>query len=308
MYNYNRIIAIGDIHGDYKMFIKCLSIAKLIDDNKNWIGGNTYLIQLGDTLDGKRPDTKIDPEFLKESGELELIKYILYLDSQAKNYGGRVISLIGNHELYPYYLKNDKTFIKNFVKTADINMFKKYYNIDRVEFLQPGNIGGSLIGRTRPLILQLKEFLFVHGSITDKLIRNNLVNGKVDINSINKKTSLWLQGKGEIPECLSDMNEENPVFSRLYSNKKEFSKKECDKLDEQLKYFNGVNYVVMGHSTFKTINATCNKKLIRTDICLSRAFGGKIKDKNIQMLEINQFPDQSPDIKVITEKGKITLY
>ena len=178
MYNYNRIIAIGDIHGDYKIFIKCLQVAKLIDIQGNWIGKDTYLVQLGDTLDGKRPGTKIDPDFLQESGEVEILKYILYLDSQAKNQGGRVISLIGNHELYPYYLQNDKTFIKDFVKTADTNQFKKYYKVDRIKFLQPGNVGGSLIGRTRPLILQLGAFLFVHGSVTDTLIKNNLVNGK----------------------------------------------------------------------------------------------------------------------------------
>lgn len=308
MYNYNRIIAIGDIHGDYKIFIKCLQVAKLIDIQGNWIGKDTYLVQLGDTLDGKRPGAKIDPDFLKESGEVEILKYILYLDSQAKNHGGRVISLIGNHELYPYYLQNDKTFIKDFVKTADTNQFKKYYKVDRIKFLQPGNVGGSLIGRTRPLVLQLGAFLFVHGSVTDTLIKNNLVNGKVDISEINKKTSLWLQGKGKIPEFLSDMSEENPVFSRLYSNKKDFSEKECKKLEDQLKYFNGVDYIIMGHSRFKKINSTCNKKLIRTDVSLSRAFGGKIEDKNIQMLEINQYPDQSPEIRILTEKSKINLY
>ena len=186
-------------------------------------------------------------------------------------------------------------------------MFKKAYNTDRIKFLQPGNPGGSLIGRTRPLLLQLGQFLFVHGSITDKLINNNLVDGKVVIEEVNRKTSLWLQGKGKIPECLSDMSEENPVFSRLYSNKKFFTDKECKKLDEQLKYFNGVNYVIMGHSRFKTINSTCNKKLIRTDVSLSRAFGGKIEDKNVQMLEINQYPDRSPDINILTEKGVVKL-
>ena len=56
MYNYNRIIAIGDIHGDYKIFIKCLEVAKLIDTSGNWIGKDTYLIQLGDTLDGKQAE------------------------------------------------------------------------------------------------------------------------------------------------------------------------------------------------------------------------------------------------------------
>ena len=55
------------------MFLKCLTLAKLIDLEGNWKGGNTYVVQVGDTLDGKRPSTKIDKNFLDESGEVEII-------------------------------------------------------------------------------------------------------------------------------------------------------------------------------------------------------------------------------------------
>lgn len=308
MYNNNKIYVIGDLHGDYDIFIKCLKLAKLVDSNLHWTGDNCYLVQVGDTLDGKRPDVVMDKEFLEVSGEVEIIKLILNLDSQAKNKGGRVISLIGNHELYPYYLKDDKKFIKDYVKSKDIDMFKKQYKIDRIKFLQPGNIGGSLIGRTRPLILQLGEFLFVHGSITNSLIMNNLNSeGKVDIAKINKATSLWLQGKGKIPRYLEDMDEENPVFSRIHSNKKQFTEGECKKIEEQLHYFDGVKYIVMGHSRYKTINSTCKNKLIRTDVSLSRAFGGKLANKNIQILEIKQYSDRSPDINILSDNGLVKI-
>ena len=304
---YNKIIAIGDLHGDFKIFKKSLLLAGVVDSSGIWIGGDIYVVQMGDTLDGKRPGTSMSKEFSKESGEIEITRYILELDSQAKLKGGRVISLIGNHELYPYYLKNDKSFINDYVKSADLKMYKKRYDIDRITFLQPGNIGGSVMGRTRPLLLQLGEFLFVHGSITDKLIETNLVGGKVDIQSLNKKTSDWLRGQGKIPECLKDMSEDNPVISRTMSHKKDFTQRECKILEDKLKYFPGVNYVVMGHSRFKKINSTCSKKLIRTDVSLSRAFGGTLKDKNIQILEINQYQDRDTDIYIITEKSRIKL-
>lgn len=306
---YNKIIAVGDIHGDYKIFIKVLLMCNLINNKLEWIGGDTYLIQLGDTLDGKRPDAKIEKSFLEESGEVEIIKLILELDSQAKKFNGRVISLIGNHELYPYYLQNDKEFLREYVKTKDIEQFKKVYNIDRVKFLMPGGIGGSLIGRTRPLILQLGEFLFVHGSLTDKLIKSGIDSktGKVNISKINNETSMWLQGKGKIPPYLEEMNEDNPVFSRLYSKSKVFDDKECAKFDKQLKFFEGANYVVMGHSRFKEINSACNNTLIRTDISLSRAFGGTLSSKTLQALEIIQRKDAKPEINIISTKGKTKL-
>ena len=309
----NKIIAVGDIHGDFQIFIKVLQMCNLVKvlSNKKleWIGGDTYLIQLGDTLDGKRPETAIDPAFLEESGEIEIIRLILDLDAQAKNFKGRVISLIGNHELYPYYLENNKQFIRDYVKKKDIEQFRKVYNTDRIKFLKPGGLGGSLLGRTRPLVLQLGEFIFVHGSITDKLIAHNLnpETGKVDISKINKSTSLWLQGKAKVPKFLEEMDEENPVFSRLYSKSKTFDKIECSKFYKQLEFFEGVNYVVMGHSRFKEINSACNNTLIRTDIALSRAFGGTIGSKTLQALEIKQYPNKDPEINIISKSGKIPL-
>ena len=57
---FNKIIAIGDIHGDYQSLIRVLIMCKLINNKLEWTGGSTYVIQMGDTLDGKRPDTKIE--------------------------------------------------------------------------------------------------------------------------------------------------------------------------------------------------------------------------------------------------------
>ena len=231
------------------------------------------------------------------------------MDSQAKKYNGRVISLLGNHELYPYYLENNKQFIRDFVKTKDIEQFKKVYNTDRINFLKPGGIGGSLFGRTRPLILKLGEFIFIHGSITDKLIENNIneKTGYVDIDKINNDTSLWLRGKGGVPEYLKYMNNENPLFSRNYSKAEILYESECSRFSEQLKLFDGVNYVIMGHTRFKDINTTCASRLIRTDVSLSRAFGGTLSNKYLQALEIIQVRDQSPVINVITKDNKFRL-
>ena len=305
--NPNKIICIGDIHGDFIIFKKVLKMCGLIDSQDLWIGKDTYVVQLGDTLDGKRPGVHISKEFLEESGEVEIIKFILYLDSQAKNVGGRVISILGNHELYPYYYSNDPTFIKDYVKKSDLESFKKNYNLDRLKFLKPGGLGASLMGRTRPLILQLGEFLFVHGSLTDSLIENNTNReGFVDLDKINKDTSLWLQGKSKVPIYLSEPDENNPVFSRFYSNKKELPTDTCKKIDKHLRMFKNAEHVIMGHSSYKEINTACSGKLIRTDVALSRAFGGTISSKKLQALEIIR-GGPKPKINIITESGKISL-
>ena len=306
--NPDKIICIGDIHGDFKIFKKVLYMCNLINEKDNWIGGKTFVIQLGDTLDGKRPGVNISREFIEESGEVEIIKYILYLDSQAKNVGGRVISIIGNHELYPYYFANDNDFIRDYVKKTDIKAYKKEYNTDRIKFFQPGEIGGSLLGRTRPLIIQLGEFLFIHGSLTESFIEQNLGNdGYVDINKINKETASWLQGKSKIPYYLSKLDETNPVFSRFYSHKKKLPEETCKKINEQIKKFKGAKHVIMGHSSYKEINSACDGKLIRTDVALSRAFGGTISDKKLQALEIIRDGPKSR-VNIISQKGTLKMY
>ncbi len=83
-----RIVAVGDLHGDYDHFVKILKINKIIDviDGKlHWIAGKTHLVQIGDVLD--RGD--------KAKDIFDLIKD---LEKEAEKAGGMVHMLIGNHE------------------------------------------------------------------------------------------------------------------------------------------------------------------------------------------------------------------
>ena len=46
-----KIVAVGDIHGAYKNFVKILKGTELIDNDLHWIGGKTHLVQTGDIMD-----------------------------------------------------------------------------------------------------------------------------------------------------------------------------------------------------------------------------------------------------------------
>ena len=85
-----RIVAIGDIHGDYENYMATLKVAGLIDKKGKWSGGKTHLVQTGDIPD-RGPDTR------------KIIDHITKLAKQAKKKGGRVHSLIGNHEAMNVY-------------------------------------------------------------------------------------------------------------------------------------------------------------------------------------------------------------
>jgi len=84
-----KIVAVGDLHGDYDSFLDILKGTKLFDkDDKDllhWIGGKTHLVQIGDVMD--RGD------YAKEIFEL-----LMRLETEAEQAGGKVHFLLGNHE------------------------------------------------------------------------------------------------------------------------------------------------------------------------------------------------------------------
>jgi len=80
-----KIVAVGDIHGDYKAFTKILKGTELIDSELHWTGGKTHLVQIGDVLD--RGD------YAKEIFDL-----MMKLEKEAEEAGGKLHMLIGNHE------------------------------------------------------------------------------------------------------------------------------------------------------------------------------------------------------------------
>ena len=95
----NRLVIIGDIHGDIRRFKDILIDAKVINKNIEWIAEpkNTIVIQMGDQVDSINRDPALDDwEVLPD---VEMIHFTNMLNKIARSKGGRVISLIGNHEL-----------------------------------------------------------------------------------------------------------------------------------------------------------------------------------------------------------------
>lgn len=83
--NVERIVAVGDVHGDYEQFVTVLRQAGVIDGKGHWTGGRTHLVQTGDVLD-RGPDSR------------KVMELLMALTPQAEKAGGRVHALVGNHE------------------------------------------------------------------------------------------------------------------------------------------------------------------------------------------------------------------
>src|SRR3989441_1206953 len=80
------LIAIGDVHGDYNDFVAILQRTGLIDEQHHWAGGKTTLVQTGDLIDrGPQPR--------------EVMDLMISVEQEAPKSGGRVVALMGNHEM-----------------------------------------------------------------------------------------------------------------------------------------------------------------------------------------------------------------
>jgi len=73
-----RIVAVGDLHGDFAAWQDVARDARLMDANGHWIGGPTTLVQLGDITD-RWPDS------------LKIIRSLQQLAKEAPHTKGRVI-------------------------------------------------------------------------------------------------------------------------------------------------------------------------------------------------------------------------
>jgi hypothetical protein len=85
-----RVVAVGDVHGDHDQLVAVLRSAALIDAGETWIGGKAHLVQTGDVLD-RGPDSR------------KAMDLLMKLEGQAREAGGRVHCLIGNHEAMNLY-------------------------------------------------------------------------------------------------------------------------------------------------------------------------------------------------------------
>ena len=313
-----KIVAIGDLHGDLEAAIKSLKLAGVIKKNvpnipKNldieWIGGETVIVQIGDQIDRVRPSNLVnnlcpenDDELHKDEGsDLKIISLFCSLHKKAIKDGGAVISCIGNHELMN--ILGDFRY----VSPREFNEFGNYFNAkktqkkiskfpygykERKEAFKPGGILAKKLAECYYSIFQVGSWIFVHGGISPELAK------KYTLNNVNDNIKQWLLGntstsvKNAVEELYhNDDDTFSPFWCRLYSDVEEWNSEKENMFKRTIKILNHVNKpkdeikgMIMGHTPQynfnRGINSSCDEKLWRIDVGVSKAFGPTNDDKN----------------------------
>jgi hypothetical protein len=228
----SRTIAIGDIHGDLELAVKVLEICKCIEkvkksNTKNkqtvtlinrdnfekyyiWIGNDTQIVQVGDQVDRCRPNGDHecifpDATVRDEASDIKILKFYYDIDQIAKKDGGRLISLLGNHELmnvsgrmrYVSLLGalqfSDKVDISS-INNSDMTNYTQFYEEGlenrKKEFTNKNNNKlNKFLACTRTSAIIIGDLLFVHGGMIEKMAK------LYDLKKFNKIVRKWLLGK-----------------------------------------------------------------------------------------------------------------
>jgi hypothetical protein len=257
----NRIVAMGDLHGDLDATRQALRLAGAIDEKDHWIGGNLTVVQTGDQLD--RGD--------QEKAILELLDR---LQDEAHAAGGAVHILNGNHELMNarpdlrYVTEGGFEDFQDAVTIAEEDSLLLAFEPDqraRVAAFRPGGPFALMLAE-HPVILVLDGNVFVHGGVLPMHI-------DYGIERLNQEVRDWLLGKGEPPAFIH--TSKSPTWARNYSN--EVDSEDCLQLTEVLERL-GAERMIVGHTVQdEGIGPLCEGKVWCIDSGMSEYYGGQVE-------------------------------
>lgn len=289
----DRVVAIGDLHGDYANYLKVLEAAKIIDARGQWIAGETHLVQLGDVPDRGDDTTKI-------------IAHLKKLSAQARAKGGWVHTVLGNHEAMNTYGDLRYVTAGDFAATAgrDSEKWRDAYYAkvladikanDPEKFAQLPADFRATWNASHPLgwvehqrawnpkwnpkgeyyewalqdkvAVQVNDLIFLHGGISGAYCQNSLA-------SLTEKARATLPlGDPTTPSILTDEN--GPLWYRGLAGVEPIAAPET--VQAILEHHEGAHHIVIGHTpTHGAIWPRYSARVIQADVGMSAYHGGHI--------------------------------
>ncbi len=229
-----KIIAVGDLHGDFKNFVIILKGTKLIGEKLHWIGGKTHLVQTGDIMD-RGPDAK------------KIFNLLMKLEKEAEEAGGKVHMLIGNHEEM-----NITGIAFDYIGYITVEQFvsflpDKYREKKEKEFREKAeNKASTDIGSNKLLNTNLREYW-------KDIIANNEQARKTYINHFNEEYGKWILEHNAVIK-INDIIFVHGGISEKYSTWK------VDDINNLLR--NELNYFRKMHKSSQYPEATLHPKIV----------------------------------------------
>jgi hypothetical protein len=294
-----RIVAVGDLHGDYAAFLDIVEAAGVADDRGRWTGGSTVFVQLGDVPD-------------RGAESLKIIRFLQKLEKAAPKAGGKAVLLVGNHEAmnvtgdlryvsegeYAAFVdgksqaRRDKLFERNApsiiafykdqVPSGSVGTIKGLWEDSyplgmiehRLAWSPKGEIGKWVT--SHPAVAEIDGTLFVHGGLSVEYAARPIA-------EINTEVRAALAAdKGDEPSILTDPH--GPLWYRGNVSRAGEDETERkgeveppsieDELAQVLAAYGAKRLVVAHTPDLAGIEASHGGRLVRVDTGISSAYGG----------------------------------
>jgi len=283
-----RVVAVGDVHGDFQQFTAVLRSVELIDAKNNWSGGRAHLVQTGDLLD-RGPEAR------------RCIDFVIKLTDQARRAGGMVHELLGNHEAMNVY--GDLRYVppEEFAafRDGDSEARRAAYYEQYVEQLKKSPPPGGLpkldaeyqrqwfektpLGfverqmqfgprgqygkwfRVRNAVIKVNDTVFLHGGISPKY-------AAVTAREMNERIRSELADFSRLQNGLT-MDFDGPLWYRGLAQDAEGPLREH--VDRVLA-FHGARRIAIGHTVLDgTVIPRFDGKVLAIDVGLSALYGAR---------------------------------
>ncbi len=249
----DRIVAIGDIHGDHERFVALLKLCRVTDDKQNWIAGKTHVVQTGDVLD-RGPDSK------------KVLDLLMQLEEQAAKAGGRVHALIGNHEYMT--MAGDLRYVSD----GELAAFGDGPRITpvgrepacsvakyRAAFSPQSKYGRWMMSHNA--IVKVNDTLFMHGGLSPRYVHRKISDLNRAVRSELQNPSPQAFGVGTDPE--------GPLWFRGLAES--LQEQVLAAYLKELATAQGAQRIVMGHTIQdKGISIRADGKVVLIDVGMSR--------------------------------------
>jgi hypothetical protein len=253
-----RVVAVGDLHGDLASTREALRLAGAIDENDRWVGEKLVLVQVGDQLD-------------RGDDEPQILELLERLAADAAKSGGAVHVLNGNHEVMN--VAGDLRYV-----TED--GFRDYAAVPapsgtnparelppeargRAAAFQPGSPLARKLAQ-RNTIAIVGDTLFAHAGVLSKHVRYG-------IGRINDDVRRYLRGDVATAPDIA-IGDDAPIWTRAYGGP-EPGAAACRELAAVLEALS-VKRLVVGHTVQKAgVTSACDGRVYRADVGLSDYYG-----------------------------------
>jgi hypothetical protein len=247
-----KIAVVSDIHGQFDVIKKVLTSHGIIDKDQHWAFGEGHFVIVGDIFD--------------RGGQVTEALWLIHnLQQEAKEAGGAVHFLLGNHETM--IMDRDVRYVNKRYMVTSALLQTPYYDL----FGRDAYLGRWL--RSLPLTIQVNDMVFVHGGFSKDLLRE--VRSLKSINDLYHKYLIDPR-PGLLEEGIERLDllkgRKGPLWYRGYFLDRDFEEKDIDRILKRV----GANRMIVGHTSFEAIRSFFNGKVLAVDSSMKFGSMGEV--------------------------------